>query len=251
MTRNTWIIFTAVVVALFGGLVYLSSSDNVDVSDVDATKIQPASEASGNIADHTFGNANSKVVLFEYGDFQCPGCKGAVEPIKTITEKYKDQMAFTFRAFPLTSIHANAIAAAATAEVAGFEGKYWEMHDLLYQNQDSWEGASASDRTDLFAGYAKQIGIGETKFKTTLEDRRIDINKKIDFDQALGRKSGVNSTPTFYLNGKKLDQVVKDGKIVPAGTEGATAVWADPETFDTLILQPAFKEAGIDISNVQ
>jgi protein-disulfide isomerase len=251
MTRNTWIIFTVIVLALFGGLVYLSSGDKVDVAEIDQTKVQPATEASGNIAEHTFGNADSKVILTEYADYQCPGCKSAAQPIQLITEKYKDQLGFVFRAFPLTSIHPNAIAAAATAEVAGFEGKYWEMHDLLYENQESWSSASATERTDLFASYAKQLGIDEADFKSTLEERKEDINKKIDFDQALGRKSGVDGTPTFFLNGEKVDQMVKDGKIVPAGTEGATNVWAVPESFDKLILQPAFKEAGIDISTVE
>lgn len=251
MTRNTWIIFTAVVILLFGGLIVLSNKDSVDVATIDETEVQPASEASGSIADHVFGKIDSKVVLLEYGDFQCPGCKSASEPIKEVTEKYKDQLAFVFRNFPLTNIHPNAKVAAASAEVAGIEGKYWEMHDTVYGAQDEWSSASGSNRTDLFAGYAKMIGIDEATFKKALEEKNESITKKIAFDQALGRKAGVDGTPTFFLNGKKIDEVFKDGKIVPAGTEGSANVWTNAEAFENLILLPAFKEAGIDVSNVK
>jgi protein-disulfide isomerase len=252
VTRNTWIIFTVIVVALFGGLIYLSSKDSVDVNKIDENKVIAASDSSGGVGDHVFGSSANKVVLIEYGDFQCPGCGAAYSPIKEVTEKYKDQLTFVFRNFPLTNIHPNAKAAAAAAEVAGESDKYWEMHDKLYQNQDGWKSASAGDRTDIFATYAEEIGLNKKSFVASLENNIDTLNKKINFDIALGRKAGVNSTPTFFLNGESLTFDVKDGKLIPSDDDQSTPpVWTNAEDFEKLILVPAFKEAGIDISKVK
>lgn len=250
MTTKTWIIFAVVVVALFGGLIYLSTKNSIDVSDVNVTSVLGADERSGNIADHTLGNTKSKVVLIEYGDYQCPGCGSAYEPLKTVSEKYKDHMVFVFRNYPLVSMHPNARAAAAAAEAAGLMGKYWQMHDLLYANQSTWENAGTNERNTIFEGFASQIGLDQAKFASTLRDQSDVINKKISFDQALGTKVGVTGTPAIYLNGKAVDQYVLDGKIVPANTQGAAAAWSDAETLEKFVLLPAFKEAGIDVSSV-
>lgn len=246
-----WIIFAVVVVALFGGLIYLSTKDSVDVNDVDINTVLSPEARSGNIGDHVFGNKESKVVLIEYGDYQCPGCASAYEPLKTVSEKYQDQMAFVFRNFPLASIHPNARAAAASAEAAGLMGKYWEMHNLLYANQSSWVNTNTNERNAVFEGFASQIGLDATKFASTLRDRSTDINSKISFDQAIGGKAGVTGTPSLFINGKAIDQFVLDGKIVPANTPNAVAIWGDADMFDKYVLQPAFKEAGVGISNVK
>lgn len=244
MTGKTWIIFGAVIVVLFGGLIAISAKDRIDVSNLNQNSVLTASEQSGSIADQVYGNKDSKVILVEYGDFQCPGCASAYQPVKTVMEKYKDQVAFVFRNNPLTSIHPNAKAAAANVEAAGLMGKYWEMHDVVYQNQDAWKGATATERNDLFASYATQVGLDGEKFKKTLADNTERINKKINFDLALGGKSKVTGTPTFYLNGDIVDQKVKDGKLVGANEDGNN-VWGDADALDTLIIQPALKKAGI------
>ncbi|HEY0965359.1 MAG TPA: DsbA family protein [Candidatus Saccharimonadales bacterium] len=245
MTRNTWIIFTLIVVVLFGGLIYLSTKNRIDVSNVDAYKILDKTEQSGNIADHSFGNPENKVVLIEYGDYQCPGCGSAYQPIKTVTEKYKDKLTFVFRNYPLTSMHPNAKAAAAAAEAAGQLGKYWEMHDVLYEKQSEWQSASSTQRNDYFTTYAASVGLDRAKFTKKLSEAIDQINAKISFDQALGQKVGVDGTPTFFLNGKKINQKVLDGKLVDANSKQGNEVWGDAEAFDTLIIQPALKEAGL------
>lgn len=204
MSKKAWIIFAAICIVLLGALIYFSGRNKVDVSNVDANKIQGASEQSGNIADHVFGKADSKVVLIEYGDYQCPGCGAAYPNVKQVSEKYKDQVAFVFRNFPLTSLHPNARAAAAAAEAAGVEGKFWEMHNMLYEGQSKWENLNASERTDFFKGYAKDLGLNVTTFATDLASER--INQKISYDQAVGKKINVNATPTFYLNGQTVEQ---------------------------------------------
>lgn len=205
LSKKAWIIFVAACVVLLGVLVYLSGSNRIDVSSVDVNKIQPKSELNP-IGDHVFGAKDSKVVLIEYGDFQCPGCGTAFPTVATVTEKYKDQVSFVFRNFPLTSLHPNAKAAAAAAEAAGIQGKYWEMNEKIYTNQRDWENLTSAERTDFFANYASDLGLNRDTFKTDLASSK--VNQKIAYDQALGKKAKVTATPTFYLNGEHLSQDV-------------------------------------------
>jgi len=204
MTKTRWIIFALICLLGLTGLVFLNKKDQVDVSSLDAAKI-----ITGENGDHVYGNKDAEVVLFEYGDFQCPGCGGAFPQIKSIKEDYKGKIAFVFRNFPLTSIHPNALAAATAAEAAGLQGKYWEMHDALYENQDGWSNLSAETRTDRFVDYANNLGLNIEKFKSDMTSKT--VSEKISRDRALGNKLGVDSTPTFYINGEKVaDDIVSD-----------------------------------------
>lgn len=218
MSKKAWIIFAAVCVLILGSLVALSNSKKVDIGNIDANKVQPASEATGNIADHVFGKPDSKVVLVEYGDFQCPGCGGMHPTVKSVTEKYEEQMTFVFRNFPLTQIHPNALVAAAAAESAGLQGKYWEMHDTLFSNQDAWKSVSVKERIGVFEKYAQQLGLNVETFKNDIGSEK--VTKKINYDLAIGKKINVTSTPTFVLNGKTLTQ----------------EEWGDPEKFEAAIV---------------
>lgn len=211
VSKKTWIIFTVIVVGLLTALVISSRSSNpdIDVSNIPSSSVLAASTASGNIADQVFGNRDSKVILVEYADFQCPACGSAHPGLKTLTEQYKGQIAFVFRNFPLSTIHPNARAASAAAESAGLQGKYWEMHNSLFENQNAWSDLQGNARTDAFVSYAKTLGLDTAKFTTDLAST--DVNQKISFDQAIGKKLGVDSTPTFYLNGTKVESdVVSD-----------------------------------------
>lgn len=218
MSRKAWLIFAAVCVLLLGALIAVPKGKKLDVSSVDTNKIQTASVESGNIAEHVFGKADSKVLFTEYGDYQCPGCGGMYDTVKTLTEKYEGQMAFAFRNFPLTTIHPNALTAASAAEAAGLQNKYWEMHDALYINQKAWESVSVKDRIAVFSKYAQQIGLDLDKFKTDLASE--NVAKKISYDMAIGKKINVNSTPTFYLN----------------GTELSSETWGDPTKLEAAIV---------------
>lgn len=228
MSKKAWIIFAAICVVVLGSLIYLSSKNKVDVSGVDVNKIQAASKESGNIADHVFGKTDSKVMLVEYGDFQCPGCGAAYPNLKKVSEKYEGQLTFVFRNFPLASLHPNARAAAAAAEAAGLQGEYWAMHNLLYENQSSWENLASDKRTDFFAQYASQVGINVDKFKSDLASS--DINAKISYDQALGKKLNITGTPTIYLNGKEVSQ----------------DDWSNADNLDKAVAA-ALKENGIEL----
>lgn len=243
MTKKTWIIFAAICIGIVGGLVYLSNGNKVDVSDVDVWKIQAASEKSGNIADQVYGNKNAKVVMIEYGDYQCPGCASAQSTLKTVAEKYKDKMAFVFRHFPLYSIHPNAFAAASFAEAAGLQGKFWEMHDKLYTTQNEWNQLTGADRTEYFVQAAESIGVNGDQLRDAINNNK-DIKKKIDFDTAMGKKVELTGTPGIFVNGENFsDKRIKDGKFTD--DTKASYVWNDVTAFENLVIKPALKKAGV------
>jgi protein-disulfide isomerase len=224
MSKKTWIIFIAIVVAVLAGLIIYSRAANpsIDVSGVDANAIIAASDQNGQIGDHVSGNPNSSVVIVEYGDFQCPSCAGAHPQVKAVLQEYSDRVAFIFRNFPLTSIHPNARAASAAAEAAGLQDNYWAMHDTLFETQNEWQFLSGNERNDKFTSYAVALGLDEARFRADLAAST--VNSKISFDQAIARKVGVEATPTFYINGNLVDK-----------TASSALVQGDAEAFTALI----------------
>ncbi len=157
---------------------------------------------SAQTSNHTIGAGNKGVTLVEYGDFQCPACKSYYPVVKQVKELYGDDITFQFMHFPLTQIHPNAMVASRAAEAAGKQGKFFEMHDFLYENQDSW--SSDSNPTPLFESFAAQLELDIDQFKSDMMSAQVlaTINADLKSGQALG----ANSTPTFVINGKKLDK---------------------------------------------
>lgn len=149
--------------------------------------------------DWTQGNPSAKTTLVEYGDFECPAC-GAYYPIvKQIIASYSSTILFAFRNFPLYSIHPDAGIAAQAAEAAGLQGKYWAMHDLLYQNQMTWSNATASSVvTQFFNGYASSIGLNVAKFDTDINSPQ--VMNKIQTDVTSGNAASIDHTPTFFVD---------------------------------------------------
>ena len=209
MSGKMWIIFSVVVVAIVGGMIYMSSQGKLDVSDLSegsSNRILPAEERNGNIGDRVFGNKDAKILLIEYGDYQCnPGCRMFHENFSPImqSEEYKDKIAFVYRNFPIPQIHPNAIASASAAEAAGQQGKFWEMWDALLTNQAEWSGAGPSERNSFFERYATAIGVNLEQFRTDQASEA--VSKKIAFDRAIATAIGVSGTPTIFLNGKQVD----------------------------------------------
>ncbi len=150
--------------------------------------------------DHIHGNVNAPVTLVEYGDFQCPAC-GAYYPIveQIVASTSPDTLRFVFRHFPLTQ-HANAIPAAKASEAASLQGKFWDMYNKLYSTQKDWE--NSTDTKTVFVGYAKSLGLDEKKFLSDFESK--SIQEVINNQYKGGAKAGINSTPTFFLNGAKI-----------------------------------------------
>lgn len=218
MKTKGWIIFAVIAIGLLGALIYFSKTDKISVDEFDKNAIITANEKNGNIGDNFSGPKDGKVVLIEYGDFQCPGC-GSIHPqIKEMTSRYDDNLVFIFRNLPLSSMHPNARIAAAAAEAAGLQGKYWEMHHKIYDNQKEWESASTSDRGEIFRSYAKSLNLDLAKFDTDIASKA--VTQKIAFDQEIFKLTGLRqSSPTFILNGEPVE----------------SEVWGDKEAFDTLI----------------
>lgn len=204
MNKITWIIFSVVTVGLLATLVILSKTPELDVKKIDAYEAQVASKYNGNIADHIYGNTDSTVTLINYGDFQCTACAYFHPKIKKVIEDYKDQIRYVFRNFPLGSYHPNGKAAAAVAEAAGLQGKYWEMHNKLYETQDNWTNLSGDERTDFFTEYAKDLKLDIKKFKSDIGSE--SVSDKISFDYSLGKKCEITGTPALFLNGEKVEQ---------------------------------------------
>ncbi len=197
------VILGVIIVAFLGLMFWMSESNKIDLSGVDINKEIPASEQTGNISEHFFEKTakDSKVILIEYGDFQCGSCGAMSSKVKALAEKYGDKISIIFRNFPIEG-HTNALSAAAAVEAAGLQGKYWEMHSLMFDNQNEWSPASATERTDFYKKYAKSIGLDENKLVEDMKSPK--ISRKITFDKNLGKQAKITGTPTFILNGKEL-----------------------------------------------
>jgi protein-disulfide isomerase len=142
--------------------------------------------------DHVQGSPRATVTLLEYGDYECPYCGAAYPIVKAIQKKLGERLRFVFRNFPLANMHPHATLAAEAAEVVGARGKFWEMHDMLYENQQALEEG------DLL-GYARRLGLEARTVAADLE--RHAFAKRVEEDFASGVRSGVNGTPTFYIDG--------------------------------------------------
>lgn len=145
--------------------------------------------------DHIQGNAHAVATLVEYGDFQCPACGMAHPLVKQLQHRYAGNLRFVFRHFPLSQAHPYARMAAELAEAAAVEGQFWAMHDWLYENQDEWVVNGA---TGLESG-VRTLGLDEQALAATM--RSPDIATRIRRDFMGGVRSGVNGTPSFYVNG--------------------------------------------------
>lgn len=213
MNKTTWIIISALCVLGLGALIVFTKKDAVNVDNLDPNAIISFEE--GNIGDRILGKTDAKVVVYEYADFQCPGCAGAHPAMKTIQALYKDKVAFVYRNFPLTSAHPNALAAASAAEAAGQQDKFWEMVDLLFTNQSQWSSASLDDRGKIFESYAEKL---ELNIDTWRNDQTSKIvQDKIARDRALGAKKTVDSTPSFFVNADKMSADIVNNVIQSDG----------------------------------
>ena len=196
------IIFSALVIftvslgfLLFKSLEMEKSKPSSTPAALTTQKAESVSEA-----DWVKGNKDSKVSLIEYSDLQCPAC-GAYYPVtKKLLTEFGESIIFAYRHFPLRQIHFNSQISAQAAEAAGLQGKFWEMHDLLFERQEKW--AEEKDPKALFKQYAQELGLDVEQFKGDLESEK--VRNEVEGDFQSGLKSGVNATPTFFLNGKKI-----------------------------------------------
>jgi protein-disulfide isomerase len=149
---------------------------------------------------HEKGGENAAVVLEEFGDYQCPPC-GTIHPVlQKIDDDYGDRVRVVFRNYPLQTIHKNAFTAARAAEAAALQGKFWQMHDLIYKNQKEW--SDSTEPRPIFSSYASRINLDVEKFKADIENPT--VTSRIIADVARASALGVKGTPTIFLNGREL-----------------------------------------------
>lgn len=147
------------------------------------------------------GGKESKVTLIEYSDFQCPACGHYYPLVKQLAQEFGDKIQFAYRHFPLPS-HKNAELAARAAEAGGAQNKFWEMHDMIFEHQGEWSEKSAGDARNIFRQYAEKLGLDTARFESDLDSDA--VKNKVENDRQSGLRSKVNSTPTFFLNGQKI-----------------------------------------------
>jgi protein-disulfide isomerase len=147
-------------------------------------------------ADHVLGNAHASVTIVEYGDFECPNCKQAAPAVKLLLQRFTGRIAYVFRNFPLEEVHPHALHGALAAEAAGAQGKFWQMHDLLFDNQQHL-------KLKQLRGYAEKLELDMVRYDAEMagETRLQRIREDIEG----GRRSGVRATPGFFINGKIQD----------------------------------------------
>jgi protein-disulfide isomerase len=159
----------------------------------------------------TPGAAVSKgaVLIDEFGDYQCPPC-GALHPVlKTLKSEYGDRIQIAFHHFPLVQIHSHALEAAYAASAAGLQGKFWEMHNLLYENQSNW--SQVGDFRPILIDYARQAGLDMQRFMRDMNG--LEVVKLVSADERRAVAAGVNSTPTIFINGK----LIPNENLTPEG----------------------------------
>lgn len=194
-------IWALVIGALIGGLLILINLVNSSPSRSDPVKIANLPQVSKE--DISIGTGSAKVTLIEYADFECPGCASYYPLVKQLEVDFPNDLRIVYRFFPL-NFHKNAMIAAQAGYAAHLQGKFWEMHDKLFENQKSWEAISNpnSDPKDTFFEYAKDLGLDLAKFK---EDAQSDAAKNyIKKETNKAAAIGIDSTPTFILNGVRI-----------------------------------------------
>lgn len=199
--NNRFVMVLVVLVIGFGGILWFNKKKDTSSSSNTAA-----------LTNHVKGGNKKNVTLIEYGDFECSACYYFEPVIKQVFEKYKDDIQFQFRNFPLPQIHQQAMAGHRAAEAAARQGKFWEMHDILFEraHQQTEEGklvngewVAASSPQPFFEQYAKLIGLDLEKFKIDMKSP--EVNDAINADVAEGKKLGLTGTPSFILDGKKID----------------------------------------------
>ena len=195
MSKETKIISSIGIVffALFAFLIYKTSSGPKPIADFNLLIGQGS---------HMTGTKEAKVNVVEFGDYQCPACAYANPIVQQLIEAYKGNpnVNFVSRNFPLPQ-HSNGMISAEAAEAAGAQGKFWEMHNMLYARQNEWSGNPKA--LEMFASYAKELGLDVKAFMDSVNQKK--FKDVIEKDLSDARALGVNSTPTFFINGEKFE----------------------------------------------
>lgn len=195
MSKRFLIIMGVLVVLFFGFLVFGKSNDSADA---------PTDLSKG--SNHVKGESSTGVTLLEFGDFQCSACAAFYPLIKDIEKKYDGEISFQYRHFPLVQLHDKAMIAHRAAEAAGKQGKFFEMHDILYERQKIW--SESENATRIMEDYATELALNIDTFKSDFASAT--VNDVISADIKIGQDQGASATPTFVLDGKVIEDAPSD-----------------------------------------
>jgi protein-disulfide isomerase len=199
--RPFLIIAIVLVAAVAAGALLLRSNQNRDsFTAVPTLQTSPPTTPTTGTEQQRALRAGVVVTLEEFGDYQCPPCGELHPTLKKLKQEYGENLNFVFRNLPLTSIHKNALAAAQAAEAARMQNRFWEMHDLLYENQDLWKDDINPQAT--FWKFASDLGLDTARFGRDLGDRQVKM--RLEADQEAAAELGINGTPTVLIDGRQL-----------------------------------------------
>lgn len=198
-----------------------NNSPQQQVNSEEAAKKAYENAPSGAQPPHTLGSPTATVTVEEFADFQCPTCASVHTLMKQINSTYGDRIKFIYRNFPLTQMHANANNAAAAAEAAGRQGKFWDMQDMIYTNQKEW--SDSQNAKEIFERYAGLVGLDLGKFRSEYDS--MSVRSRIMNDVARAKALRVDSTPTIFINGNKVpfEQMTLQGLSAVIDSELKTA----------------------------
>lgn len=229
-------IVAVLIVALLGVATYAIIDGNnkaTDYSKYDFYSIIEGDEHNGNIGDHVKGSEDAPVLVFEYADYQCPGCASINPKVNKAVEASDGKLAVVYRNF-LLSYHQNGTAAASAAEAAGLQG-YWKPYaDKLFAQQAEWGEASASDRTAIFNKYFEEVTEGKgdmDKFNADMESK--NVQDKISFDMGIAKRINIEGTPAFYVEGQLIEWSNESGGSVTVN--GKTISWDSKRSGDDFV----------------
>jgi len=208
-----FVIVIVVALATFGGATMLYRAKRPQVKNIPESQNVPGR---GDTSAHVRGNPNAAVTLEEFGDFQCPPCGQFAGFAEELLREYDSRLRVVFRNFPLPA-HEHAREAALAAEAAGFQGKFWEMHDTLYREQSAW--SKAPNTRELFESYAGTLGLNIDRFKKDMDSDK--ARARVDSDYALGDFLGVKVTPTLFINNRPVEAQEKNAEGLRAAINAA------------------------------
>lgn len=193
--KKHWGVWLGVVIVIAFSLLILTS-----ITKNNSGVLGKLTENAIAASDQVMGNKQAEVVLIEYGDYQCPACALYSPFVTQLVNDFPEKLAVVYRHFPLRQIHKNADASAQAAEAAGKQGKFWEMHELLYAHQGEWENALSPK--PMFTRYASELGLNSEQFTADMNSDA--VKDKIEADLRSAVASGLSGTPTFFINGTKI-----------------------------------------------
>lgn len=236
-------ILVVVLIGMGAFVVIDGNNKATNFNDYDFYSVIEGTKDNGEIGDHVKGNPDAPVLIFEYADFQCPGCASMNSKVNKAIEKAEGDLGVVYRNY-LLSYHQNGTAAASAAEAAGLQGYWKEYADKLFLEQAEWEDATGTERTGLFNKYFSEVSNGKGDLEKFNNDIASDaVSKKISFDIGIGKRVDIQATPAFYVDGQWINWT-REGSVTVNGKEISWESARGGDEFVDLLLEIVEAKTG-------